>query len=356
MNAWLQLLRFSNMPTVWTNVGAGVAIGIFIAPKEPFTIAMTTAVGLTLLAATCLYAGGMILNDVFDLATDRIERPERPLPSGRISPRAAALAGWVLLGAGVVAAAIASRGDVWLPAIAATIASLVVIYDRFHLSTAWSILPMGLCRGLLYVLGAFAIPREIDTSGVLVLGLFALAALIHTIALSLIARDECHVLINACPECAYPVEEETSICPECGALATEEERTAQNTQSHQTKNIFFALGIFALAFPSGLALLALLLTLSPDVAYATGVRAWPWPLAGLALAFLLLVWWLVGCRRQLFTSPPNIQGFVLSAIAAFCLYDASILILLPTYGWAPALVALVFFLVVRSAHRRIPGT
>ena len=350
MNAWLQLLRFSNMPTVWTNVGAGVAIGIFIAPKEPFTIAMTTAVGLTLLAATCLYAGGMILNDVFDLATDRIERPERPLPSGRISPRAAALVGWTLLGAGVVAAAIASRGDVWLPAIAATIAFLVVIYDRFHLSTAWSVLPMGLCRGLLYVLGAFAIPREIDTSGALILGLIALAALIHTIALSLIARDECHVLISACPECAYPVEEETSICPECGALATEQAITAQNTQSHQAKNIFFALGIFALAGPSALALLALLLTLGTDVSGGA------WPLTGVAVAFLFLVWWLVGCHRQLFTSPPNIQGFVLGAIAAFCLYDASILILLPSYGWAPALVALVFFLIVRSAHRRIPGT
>ena len=90
---------------------------------------MATAVGLTLLAATCLYAGGMVLNDVFDLAIDRKERPERPLPSGRISPRAAALVGWILLIAGVAAAAIANHDDVWLPAIAATIAFLVVIYD-----------------------------------------------------------------------------------------------------------------------------------------------------------------------------------------------------------------------------------
>ena len=146
---------------------------------------------------------------------------------------------------------------------------------------------MGLCRSLLYVLGAFAIPREIDTSGTLILGLIALAAFIHTIALSLIARDECHVLISACPECAYPVEEETSICSECGALATEEAITAQNTWSHQTKNIFFALGTFALACPSGLALLALLLTLGTDVGGGA------WPLTGVALAFLLLVWWLV---------------------------------------------------------------
>ena len=36
-------------------------------------------------ASSLLYAAGVVLNDVFDLEIDRHERPERPIPSGRIS-------------------------------------------------------------------------------------------------------------------------------------------------------------------------------------------------------------------------------------------------------------------------------
>ena len=44
----------------------------------------------------------MVLNDVFDLEIDRRERPERPLPSGRVSLRAARLLGWTLLVLGML--------------------------------------------------------------------------------------------------------------------------------------------------------------------------------------------------------------------------------------------------------------
>ena len=32
-----------------------------------------------------IYAAGIVLNDVFDYEIDRVERPGRPLPSGRVS-------------------------------------------------------------------------------------------------------------------------------------------------------------------------------------------------------------------------------------------------------------------------------
>ncbi len=46
-------------------------------------------------------AGGNTLNDYFDLATDRINRPERPLPAGKISPPTAFILGVMEIASGV---------------------------------------------------------------------------------------------------------------------------------------------------------------------------------------------------------------------------------------------------------------
>ena len=44
---------------------------------------------LVALAMVFFYTAGMVLNDVADAEIDRRERPERPIPSGAISPAAA---------------------------------------------------------------------------------------------------------------------------------------------------------------------------------------------------------------------------------------------------------------------------
>ena len=37
-------------------------------------------------ASSCLYLAGMALNDYADREVDAVERPARPIPSGRVSP------------------------------------------------------------------------------------------------------------------------------------------------------------------------------------------------------------------------------------------------------------------------------
>jgi len=56
-------------------------------------------------SSVCLYWAGMAANDYADRELDAVERPERPIPSGRISPRAAAA-----LAAGLTAAGLAAAG------------------------------------------------------------------------------------------------------------------------------------------------------------------------------------------------------------------------------------------------------
>ena len=43
---------------------------------------------------------GIVLNDVFDAQIDAAERPQRPIPSGRVSLATARIAGWQFLAGG----------------------------------------------------------------------------------------------------------------------------------------------------------------------------------------------------------------------------------------------------------------
>ena len=75
--AWLQLLRPANVATALADVLAGAAVAGAAWPPAP-------VVYWLLVATACLYAGGIVFNDYFDRTLDAIERPERPIPSGRI--------------------------------------------------------------------------------------------------------------------------------------------------------------------------------------------------------------------------------------------------------------------------------
>lgn len=64
----------------------------------------TAALGWLIGATSGLYAGGVVLNDVFDAPLDRVERPERPIPQGHVSRGEAAALGLLLLAGGTAAA------------------------------------------------------------------------------------------------------------------------------------------------------------------------------------------------------------------------------------------------------------
>ena len=81
ISPWLRLARISNTPTVVTDVVAGAVLAD--------VSARASTIAVVAVAAALFYTAGMIANDVFDLEVDRGSRPERPLPSGLVSVRAA---------------------------------------------------------------------------------------------------------------------------------------------------------------------------------------------------------------------------------------------------------------------------
>lgn len=88
---WAELLRVSALFTVPGDVVAGAT-----AAGKQVDRRAVRAIGCSL----CLYEAGMALNDFTDRDEDARERPHRPLPSGRIRPRAALAAAVRLTGAG----------------------------------------------------------------------------------------------------------------------------------------------------------------------------------------------------------------------------------------------------------------
>jgi 4-hydroxybenzoate polyprenyltransferase len=145
LRAHLELMRPANMVTAIADVLAGFAVaGLIGAEKLPWL----------LVGGLALYGGGITMNDFFDRRLDAVERPERPIPSGRATARSACFLGVGLLLLGIACAFYASpTGGV----IAAALAAVAVTYDAGgkHIPFAGPLL-MGSCRGLDLLLGASA--------------------------------------------------------------------------------------------------------------------------------------------------------------------------------------------------------
>ena len=140
--AYLELVRLPNLVTAVANVIAGFAYGGGRVSDWPMLLWLSAS-------SVCLYAGGVALNDVCDAAIDGDERPDRPIPSGRVSVRSAKRLAIVLLALGIVFATWAS-----VPSgiVAAALVVCVVLYDAVLKRHAIAPAIMGLCRALNFCL------------------------------------------------------------------------------------------------------------------------------------------------------------------------------------------------------------
>lgn len=138
--AYLELMRISNNPTVISNTLAGVALaGVSLGDWRVWLLA---------LAFSLFYSAGMAFNDWCDYAIDQRERPERPLPSGRVSRNAALLLTIGLFGIGLTCVALVSwQGLIW----ASGLVGLIVLYDLWHKTNPISPILMAGTRILVYL-------------------------------------------------------------------------------------------------------------------------------------------------------------------------------------------------------------
>ncbi|HEU0009571.1 MAG TPA: UbiA family prenyltransferase [Verrucomicrobiae bacterium] len=170
----LILGRVSNLPTVWSNCLAGWLLA---------GARLNESFALLCLGGTCLYLGGMYLNDAFDAQFDQQHRSERPIPSGAI--RVEAVWGWGFAWLGVGLASLFLFGKVTM-ILALLLTLSILVYDAVHKMFAFSPVLMAACRFFL-VVTANSVPSD-RLNGQAIWSALALAS--YIVGLSYLARRE----------------------------------------------------------------------------------------------------------------------------------------------------------------------
>lgn len=179
----VRLGRLSNLPTVWSNVLAGIVLAEGSA-ADPRLLPVLVAMSLA-------YVAGMYLNDAFDAEIDARERPQRPIPAGRVGRTQVFAAGAAMLAASLVlllaVGHLPENGTGWRPAAAgAVLAAAILVYDLHHKGNPLGPLLMGLCRALVYVVAGLVVAR----SATLPLLVGAALLLGHVVGLTALAKQE----------------------------------------------------------------------------------------------------------------------------------------------------------------------
>lgn len=283
------LTRISNLPTCWTNVLTGSVIGS-IAASSPLAILPVVVLSIII---SLFYMAGMALNDLVDLKIDQQQRPDRPIASGRISPRSALIFIILLFVTATGLLLIYFPHCIYL---ALLLTAMIILYDITHKHFACSIIFMASCRALIYVISAYAVfggsTREFWTDTAIASTILAL----YIAFITIIARSE----------------------------------SKQQIDSRRWLSIAIILlipAVFALSLPR---------LLYPYI-----------------VAVILLI---VLSRAAVFVlrEPPQIKQAVLTWLACICLLDCLFLAVLANP--VPVAVAGLCFAITTLSHRKIGGT
>lgn len=154
--AILLIMRPANIITAVADILAGIAIVGFFA-SEIFNQQIVIQIILLCIATAGLYGGGIVFNDIFDIEQDKINRPERVIPSGKLTLNEAKKLGISLFALGVFCAFCVS---IFSGFIAVATMSSALLYDKYGKHHRFfGPINMGLCRSLNLILGMSIYPN-----------------------------------------------------------------------------------------------------------------------------------------------------------------------------------------------------
>ena len=166
--------------------GLTVILGALATIREAWTATATLAVAGHTLSVVLFMAAANALNDRLDAEGDRINHPDRPLPSGHLQPSTATtfVIGGALLSALLAGATLASTGELgrarwWAAATWLFAAALILLYElgpRLKARPLVGNAAISLLVGLVIIHGAMGLGRPLAPAA---WGLGAVAALVN---------------------------------------------------------------------------------------------------------------------------------------------------------------------------------
>jgi len=205
-NPYLKLLRIPNIFTVPPDIILGYLIAISSLNASSFTNQGNNILDLVMLviSSILLYLGGLVSNDLFDFKTDKIERPNRPLPSGAVQKKSAIILTVLFFVSGFI---LSSFINITSAAISGLLVISILLYNYKLKNGFYRPFVMGAIRSLNVIFGFsfifgfsgsntflpfsnIAIGYTVDLQLIMLLALSCLSIFFHIFVLTYISSKE----------------------------------------------------------------------------------------------------------------------------------------------------------------------
>jgi len=183
---YLVLVRLPNLFTLPSNILVGMATVSSLA----FTLTSFTQFLLLVTISVLLYCVGIVLNDLYDFDIDKKERPNRPLPSGKISRRSAIVLVTIFSTLALILSLLVSFSTLVISTI---LFSVIFGYDKYLKNTHAGPFTIASARVMNILLGTSVSLRSVDSySQIVTLTFVLIITFVYVSLIGFISRYEVH--------------------------------------------------------------------------------------------------------------------------------------------------------------------
>ncbi|MDW0168234.1 MAG: UbiA family prenyltransferase [Nitrososphaeraceae archaeon] len=183
---YLLLVRLPNLFTLPSNILVGMATVSSLA----FTLTSFSQFLLLVTISVLLYCVGIVLNDLYDFDIDKKERPNRPLPSGKISRRSAIVLVAIFSTLALILSLQVSFSTLVISSI---LFSVIFGYDKYLKNTYAGPFTIASARVMNILLGTSVSLRSVDSySQIVTLTFILIITFVYVSLIGFISRYEVH--------------------------------------------------------------------------------------------------------------------------------------------------------------------
>lgn len=183
---YLALVRLPNLFTLPSNILVGMATVSSLA----FTLTSFSQFLLLVTISVLLYCVGIVLNDLYDFDIDKKERPNRPLPSGKISRRSAIVLVAIFSTLALILSLQVSFSTLVISSI---LFSVIFGYDKYLKNTYAGPFTIASARVMNILLGTSVSLRSVDSySQIVTLTFVLIITFVYVSLIGFISRYEVH--------------------------------------------------------------------------------------------------------------------------------------------------------------------